>query len=209
MLVQHVLQIILVLWLIGNSKGHNRSYTATIWIFWIQSVILTYRKSGVLSNASKQGGLLKQSKVVADYMMNEHEQIPPGVTPNPKTMEGYKYIFHGEEEVASLLPTAPEYRIGFKEETRTRFSVLMFQRRVFRKCTTIDSVWRWIESQSILSEEDVETAKDVALSFSLFKLMKRRLCVYRIGEAGLTKTLDFVLQGLISEEGNYVRALEL
>ena len=29
-LVQHVLQIILVLWLIGNSKGHNKSYTATI-----------------------------------------------------------------------------------------------------------------------------------------------------------------------------------
>ena len=30
MLVQHVLQIILVLWLIVNCKGHNRSYTATI-----------------------------------------------------------------------------------------------------------------------------------------------------------------------------------
>ncbi|KAG2603964.1 hypothetical protein PVAP13_4NG023100 [Panicum virgatum] len=171
-------------------------------------VILTYRKSGVLCNVSKKGGLLKQSKVVADYMMIEHEQIPPDVTPNPQTMEGYKYIFHGEEEVASLLPTAPEYRVGFKEETRTRFSVLMFQRRVFRKCTTIDSVWRWIKSQSILTEEDVEIAKDVALS-SLFKLMKRRLCVYRIGEAGLTKTLDFVLQRLISEEGNYVRAFRV
>ena len=32
-LVQHVLQIILVLWLIMNCKGHNKSYTATIWIF--------------------------------------------------------------------------------------------------------------------------------------------------------------------------------
>jgi len=209
MLVQHVLQIILVLWLIGNSKGHNRSYTATIWIFWIQSVILTYRKSGVLSNASKNGGLLKQSKVVADYMMIEHEQIPPDVTPNPETMEGYKYIFHGEEEVASLLPTAPEYRVGFKEATRTMFDLLICQRRVFGKCTTIDSVWRWIESQSVLTKEGVETIKEIALSFSLFKLLKRRLCGYQIGEAGHTKTLDFVLNGLISEEGNYVRAFRV
>ena len=81
---------------------------------------------------------MKQSNVVADYMMIEHDKISQDF--NPATMEGYKYIFHGEEEVASLLPTAPEYRVGFKEETRTRFSVLMFQRRVFRKCTTIDSV---------------------------------------------------------------------
>ena len=209
MLVQHVLQIILVLWLIGNSKGHTRSYSATIWIFWIQSVILTYRKSGFLSNASKNGGLLKQSKVVADYMMNEHEQIPPGVTPNPKTMEGYKYIFHGEEEVASLLPTAPEYRVAFKEATSTIFNVFNFQRRVCGKCTTIDTVWRWIESQSVLTKEGVETIKEIALSFSLFKLLKRRLCGYGIGEAGLTKTLDFVLDGLISEEGNYVRSFRV
>jgi hypothetical protein len=188
-LVQHVLQIVLVLWLIVNSKGHNTCYTATVWIFWIQSVILTYRKSAVLSNASKKGGLLKQSKVVADYMMIEHKLILPDVAPNPKTMEGYRYIFHGEEEVASLLPTAPEYRQG-----------------PGTKCTTIDSVWRWIEGQDVLTTGAVETIKDVALSFSLFKLLKRRLCGYRIGEAGRAKTLDFVLYGLISEEGNYGRA---
>jgi hypothetical protein len=191
MLVQHLLQIILVLWLIVNCKGHNRSYTATIWIFWIQSVILTYRKYGSLSNASKKGGLLKQSKVVADYMMIEHEQTPQGF--NPGTMEGYKYIFHGEEGVASLLPTAPNYRVEFTEAAR-------------EKCTTIDSVWRWIESQSAFTQETMETLKDVALSFSLFKLLKRRLCSYQIGEAGLAKTLDLVLHGLISEESNYVRA---
>ncbi|RLM54403.1 hypothetical protein C2845_PM10G01460 [Panicum miliaceum] len=187
-LVQHVLQIVLVLWLIVNSKGHNTSCTATIWIFWIQSVILTYRKSGVLSNASKKGGLLKQSKVVADYMMIEHERIPPDVAPNPKTMEGYRYIFHGEEVAASLLPTAPDYRVGFRQVTGT-------------KCTAVDSVWRWLESwPGVFTTEAAETMKDVALSVSLFKLLKRRLCGYQIGEAGLAKTLDFVLNGLISEE---------
>ena len=54
--------------------------------------------------------------------------------------------------------------------------------------------------------EAMDIMKDVTLSFTLFKLLKRRLCGYRIGEAGLTKTLHFVLHGLISEEGNYGRA---
>ncbi|CAL5045495.1 unnamed protein product [Urochloa decumbens] len=112
---------------------------------------------------------------------------------NHETMQGYKYIFHGEEQVASLLPTAPEYRVEFKEVSMTKF-------------TTIDSVWQWIESQRNLSKEAKETVKDIALSFSLFKLLKRRLCGYQIGEAGLSKTLDFVLHGLISGKGNYARA---
>ena len=43
----------------------------------------------------------------------------------------------------------------------------------------------------------------------IVKLLKRRLCGYPIGEAGLTKTLDFVFHGLISEEGNYVRAFRV
>jgi len=35
------------------------------------------------------------------------------------------------------------------------------------------------------------------------------LCGYQIGEAGLTKTLDFVLHGVISEDGNYARAFRV
>ncbi|KAJ1257796.1 hypothetical protein BS78_10G023400 [Paspalum vaginatum] len=192
-LVQHMLQIILVLWLIVNGKGHNKSYTATIWIFWIKSIIWTFRNSGNLSNASKKGGLLKQSKVVADYMMVEHERtLEDQNGPKPQTMEGYRYIFHGEEELTSLLPAAPGYRVELEE--------------VGRKCTTIDSMWGWIETLTVYTAEDTETLKHVALSFTLFKLLKRRLCGYRIGEAGRAKTLDFVLNGLISQEGNYARA---
>ncbi|OEL38597.1 hypothetical protein BAE44_0000383 [Dichanthelium oligosanthes] len=128
MLAQHVLQIILVLWLIVNCK---------------------------------------------DYMMTEHEQIPQDF--NPKTMERYTYIFQGEEVVASLLPTAPEYRVEFKEATWTRIN-MFFQRKVTGKCTTIDSVVMDRDSKRLL----------------------------RIGEAGLAKTLDFVLHGLISEEDEVI-----
>jgi hypothetical protein len=55
----------------------------------------------------------------------------------------------------------------------------------------------------------METVKDVTLSFTLFKLLKRRLCGYWVGEAGLDKTLHFVLDGLLSEEGNYIRAFRV
>ncbi|KAM0844936.1 hypothetical protein ACQ4PT_056728 [Festuca glaucescens] len=80
-----------------------------------------------------KSGMVEHSKVISDYMRVEHQLGQDTV--HPSTMEGYRYIFHGEEELASLLPTAPEYRIGLKEVADAKF-------------ITIDSVWRWIDSHS-------------------------------------------------------------
>ncbi|XBI87016.1 hypothetical protein VPH35_025168 [Triticum aestivum] len=68
MLAQQVLQIFLVLWLIINGSGGNKSYSATIWIVYILSIIQAFRKFGHLSKASKKGGLVEHSKVIADHM---------------------------------------------------------------------------------------------------------------------------------------------
>jgi hypothetical protein len=100
-----VLQIFLVLWLVVNGSGGNKSYSGTIWMFWTYSIILAIRKFGILRKASKKGGLVEHSKVIADYMMVEH-QLGQDMA-DPTTMKGYCYIFTGEEELASLLPTAP------------------------------------------------------------------------------------------------------
>ncbi|KAM3215265.1 hypothetical protein ACQJBY_067314 [Aegilops geniculata] len=194
MLVQQVLQIFLVLWLIVNGSGGNKSYNATIWIFYICSIILTFSKFGNLSKASKKGGLVAHSKVISDYMMVEHQLTQDII--NPITMEGYSYIFDGEMELASLLPTAPEYRVVLKEVINTKY-------------ITIDSVWRWINSHSFKHKETAEAYKYTALSFTLFKLLKRRFCGYQISEAGLEKTLNLVLDGLLSENGCYVRAFRV
>lgn len=198
MLVQHLLQIFLVLWLIVNCSGRNKSYSVTIWMFCILSAINIYRKFRVLGNASKREGLLEHAKVVADYMMVEHEQFSEDTSIDANTMTGCKYIFHGEDELTSLLPSGPEYRIELKETTS--------------KFTTIDSVWRWIGSQGegVYTKKRADTLKDVALAFTLFKLLKWRFCGYNLGEAGRPETLHFVVHVLLSEKkSNYVRAFEV
>ncbi|KAM0844939.1 hypothetical protein ACQ4PT_056728 [Festuca glaucescens] len=114
---------------------------------------------------------------------------------DPSTMKGYNYIFNGERELTSLLPTAPEYRIGLKEVTDAKF-------------INIDSVWRWVDSHSFKYKGAPESIKQTALSFTLFKLLKRRFCGYQLSEAGLDKTLHLVLHGLLSKKGNYVGLIE-
>ncbi|CAM0957950.1 unnamed protein product [Alopecurus aequalis] len=194
LLVQQVLQIFLVLWLMINGSGGNKSYSATIWIFWINSLILTYRT--FRTKGSNKGGLVSQPKVIADYMGIEHELDQDDY--DPSTMKGYRYIFYGVTQLqASLLPAAPDYRAGLTEVASND------------RVLTIDSVWRWIDSQSFYPTETAQDYKDTALSFTFFQLLKRRFCGYRLDEAGRDKTLHLVLHGLLSKDGNYVRAFQV
>uniref|UniRef100_A0ACD6AAZ5 Uncharacterized protein n=1 Tax=Avena sativa TaxID=4498 RepID=A0ACD6AAZ5_AVESA len=195
LLVQQVSQIFLVLWLILNGSGGNKSYSATCWVFLICSIILTRRKFRALGRVSKKGGLVECAKVIADYMVVEHH-LPQDVDdpiPKPSTMKGYRYIFDGEMELAGSLPTSPEYRV---EVTNA-------------KIITIDTVWGWINIQDFKYKQTAEVYKETTLSYTLFKLLKRRFCDYPLSEAGLQKTLDFVLDGLLSERGNYVCAFRV
>ncbi|KAF7013470.1 hypothetical protein CFC21_027552 [Triticum aestivum] len=75
MLAQQALQIFLVLWLIINGSGGNKSYRATIWIVYILSIIQAFRKFRHLSKASKKGGLVERSKVIADHMRVELKEV--------------------------------------------------------------------------------------------------------------------------------------
>jgi hypothetical protein len=51
---------------------------------------------------------MRHTKVVADYMMNEHES---GQVFDAATMDGYRYIFHGEELTLPLFVSRPDYRM--------------------------------------------------------------------------------------------------
>ena len=134
---------------------------------------------------------MKHTKVVADYMMTEHES---GHVSDAATMEGYRYIFHGEDL------TLPYFS---KPDYRTAIAACAF--------TTVDTVWQWIDSQSVsvFSREHGGILKDIALSFTLFKLLKRRFAKYEHGEAGRPKTRRLVVSGLLREEADYSRAFRV
>jgi len=192
-LLQQGLQILMVLWLMVRCEGRNKSYSATIWIFWILSIAKAHAKFQALREASKADSLMmKHTKVVADYMMAEHES---GHVSDAATMQGYRYIFHGE---GLTLPyfSKPDYRTA-----------------IARACafTTVDTVWQWIDGQSasVFSREHGGILKDIALSFTLFKLLKRRFCKYEHGEAGRPKTRRLVVSGLLRDEADYTRAFRV
>ncbi|PUZ54386.1 hypothetical protein GQ55_5G127900 [Panicum hallii var. hallii] len=134
---------------------------------------------------------MKHTKVVADYMMAEHES---GHVSDAATMQGYRYIFHGEDL------TLPYFS---KPDYRTAIVACAF--------TTVDTVWQWIDGQSVsvFSREHGGVLKDIALSFTLFKLLKRRFCKYEHGEAGRPKTRRLVVSGLLREEADYTRAFRV
>uniref|UniRef100_A0ACD5U1Z1 Uncharacterized protein n=1 Tax=Avena sativa TaxID=4498 RepID=A0ACD5U1Z1_AVESA len=182
LLLQHVLQTGLVLWLVLNATGTNASYRAAIWAFWSLNVLKTAAKIGEMVKASLPD---RSVKVVAEYMDVEESLAAADQLPaDPKTMAGYRYLFHGEE----TMELSHEYGRLSREE------VLM--QSACKSVVTIDTVYRWIDDQGY-SDVEKDMAKDFCLAFALFKLLKRRFYGYVPAEAGSAKALNLVLNGLI------------
>uniref|UniRef100_A0ACD5TF43 Uncharacterized protein n=1 Tax=Avena sativa TaxID=4498 RepID=A0ACD5TF43_AVESA len=128
-------------------------------------------------------------KVVAEYMDVEESLAAADQLPaDPKTMAGYRYLFHGEE----TMELSHEYGRLSREE------VLM--QSACKSVVTIDTVYRWIDDQGY-SDVEKDMAKDFCLAFALFKLLKRRFYGYVPAEAGSAKALNLVLNGLIHHRG--------
>ncbi|KAL6610466.1 hypothetical protein ACP70R_040435 [Stipagrostis hirtigluma subsp. patula] len=181
LLLQHVLQTGLVLWLIVNATGSNASYRAAIWAFWALNVLKTAAKIGEMIQSSRPD---LSVRVVAEYMDVE-EVLTADLQHDPVTMQGYKYIFHGEE---AMLPAC--HLDGGRLATDEMLSLSD------GKLVTIDQVYKWIDQQPY-SEVEKDRARDFCLAFALFKLLKRRFCGYVPAEAGTEKARDLVLTGLI------------
>jgi hypothetical protein len=155
LLLQHVLQTGLVLWLIVNATGRNPSYRATIWAFWALNVLKTAAKVVEMI----QNSLPDMSvKVVAEYMAVE-EKLLADQPHNPVTMQGYKYIFHGEK---TMLPV-------IHDGWRPAVDEMLAQSRG-KSVVTIDQVYKWIEQQPGSGVEK-DKARDFCLAFALFKLL--------------------------------------
>ncbi|CAL4908989.1 unnamed protein product [Urochloa decumbens] len=186
LLLQHVLQTGLVLWLIVNATGRNTSYRAAIWAFWALNVLKTAAKIAEMIETSRPD---MSVKVVADYMAVE-EDLSSGddQPPNPATMQGYRYIFHGEEVMEPVVHDHDGGGHAARDD--------MLSQSAARSVVTIDQVYQWIDQQPY-SDFEKDRAKDFCLAFALFKLLKRRFYGYVPAEAGSDKARGLVLTGLI------------
>ncbi|KAL6610467.1 hypothetical protein ACP70R_040436 [Stipagrostis hirtigluma subsp. patula] len=181
LLLQHILQTGLVLWLIVRASSRNVCYRAAIWAFWALNVAKIATKIVEIVRAERPD---LSVMVVAAYMDVE-EDLDFWGQPDPVTMQGYKYIFHGEDTMRPV-----SYDGG-----SLALDVMLPQRAV--RLVTIDQVYKWIDEQP-LSEVQKDKAREFCLAFALFKLLKRRFCGYVPAEAGSKKARDLVLTGLIN-----------
>ncbi|KAE8783628.1 hypothetical protein D1007_42933 [Hordeum vulgare] len=207
LLLHHVLQTGLVLWLVVNDFGHNPSYRAATWAFWSLNVLKTAAK---IVEVFKARSLRPSAEVVAEYMDIEQFLAADQLPHDPATMKGYKYLFHGEEAIQRQLSHQPRSSqdemlmttASSSALTRTTSSILTATISSgpapdkVKGVVTIDQVYRWIDQQGY-SDAELDMAKDMCLAFSLFKLLKRRFYGYIPAEAGSPKSLDLVLTGLI------------
>ncbi|XP_006655468.2 uncharacterized protein LOC102717902 [Oryza brachyantha] len=183
LLLQHILQTALVLWLVVSATGRNASYRAAIWAFWCLNVLKTAAKIVEMIKAS----LPDQSvKVVAEYMDVEESLAASEQPADPRTMKGYKYIFHGED---TMLPVSHQGSRLARDDMMTQSDG--------KSVVTIDRVYRWIDGEAGYSEVEKDMARDFCLSFALFKLLKRRFYGFVPAEAGSQKARDLVCEGLI------------
>uniref|UniRef100_J3M8Q5 DUF4220 domain-containing protein n=1 Tax=Oryza brachyantha TaxID=4533 RepID=J3M8Q5_ORYBR len=183
LLLQHILQTALVLWLVVSATGRNASYRAAIWAFWCLNVLKTAAKIVEMIKAS----LPDQSvKVVAEYMDVEESLAASEQPADPRTMKGYKYIFHGED---TMLPVSHQGSRLARDDMMTQSDG--------KSVVTIDRVYRWIDGEAGYSEVEKDMARDFCLSFALFKLLKRRVYGFVPAEAGSQKARDLVCEGLI------------
>ncbi|RLN29327.1 uncharacterized protein C2845_PM05G32800 [Panicum miliaceum] len=182
LLLQHVLQTGLVLWLIVNATGRNASYRAAIWAFWALNVLKTAAKIAEMIQTSLPD---MSVKVVAEYMAVEEDLAPDDQPPDPATMRGYRYIFHGEEIMEPVIHDG-----GHPARDN------MLSQSAAKSVVTIDQVYQWIDQQPY-SDFEKDRAKDFCLAFALFKLLKRRFYGYVPAEAGSDKARALVLTGLI------------
>lgn len=114
--------------------------------------------------------------LVSDYMQYEHE-LSSGKA-DPTTLQGYKYLVHGE--AGARFEISSDYQVRIDVENQ--------------RLVTIDKIWRC--KTGLLSHR----LKDLCLSFALFKLLRRSFARSPAAEFEQPKTHDLVFRGILTED---------
>ncbi|CAM0958343.1 unnamed protein product [Alopecurus aequalis] len=129
------------------------------------------------------------SNLVVNYMdWLVHERATTKESSDPITMKGYDYLVYWRSR--------PTYNWGTDGDG----------------IISIDKIWDKEFDDSLLINEGSSRLNDVCLSFALSHLLKRRFFGLECAEAGLPKTHNFIIEGLLSKEdevNNYSRAFHI
>uniref|UniRef100_J3KZG9 DUF4220 domain-containing protein n=1 Tax=Oryza brachyantha TaxID=4533 RepID=J3KZG9_ORYBR len=137
----------------------------------------------------------KNVNVIAGYMTQLYDTKQEGDHGQPP-----RYIVIGEEK-QHLERTPDGYRIkvcalGGNAITS---SILL----------TLDQIWQFWSSGHHLLVSQPRQIRDLFLSFSLFKILRRRFAGYPLVEVGSRKALDFVLRGMLGDADDHDRTFQV
>ncbi|KAL4628497.1 hypothetical protein ACB092_05G243200 [Castanea dentata] len=172
-------------WLIGEH-AHELKFMIPLYLLYFLSLRRTGSRAEALELGSKSYGVVRNTKLVADFM--EDESNKEGGEADPTCMKGYKYLVKGEKK-RKVKVKAPHYHMQF--ETTDDHEVII-----------IDMIWQ-CEGRLLSSTRDPNgQLKDICLSYALYRLLCRRFAKYSFPESSQLKTWNFVRYGLLSKEGD-------
>ena len=178
-------------WLIGTyNTDLILMVRIVLYILLVMALFRTAERSEALTLASRSYGLVRNTKLIADFMAYEHT-LSDEV--DPVCMKGYKYLVKGEEkEEVTVIP--PHYQNQLK---------------LTGEAITIDMIWE-CKGRLLSSTGDPDgRLKDICLSYALYRLLCRRFVGYPLNETSKEKTWNFVRNGLFSKEGDHERAFKV
>ena len=172
-------------WQLGRSSSSLETTLAVLLsVLFALSLFKTVARSKAWTMASRSYGLVRNTKLIADYMEDEDKEDELA---DPTSMKGYKYLVKGEK--AKMKVNAPHYHKQF--ETADDHEVI-----------TIDMIWQ-CKGRLLSSTGDPDgRLKDICLSYALYRLLCRRFAGYPFSESSQEKTWRFVRYGLLSKEGD-------
>ncbi|KAM3749859.1 hypothetical protein ACB098_05G217600 [Castanea mollissima] len=179
--------------LLIGAHTHELKFMIPLYLLYVLSLSRTGSRAKALESASKSYGLVRNTKLVADFMEDESNKGDDEA--DPTCMKGYKYLVKGEKK-AKVKVKAPYYHMQFETTDD-------------RKVITIDMIWQ-CKGRLLSSTGDPDgRLKDICLSYALYRLLCRRFAKYSFPESSHPKTWNFVRYGLLSKEGDHERAFRV
>ena len=197
-----------------DNENHNRYilevlvnfYVVTQWIslyndgllslpfviFQLFALNRTSERHVALSMASRSYGLVRNNKLIADFMAYEHKLSNEDEV-DLVSMKGFKYLVKGEgKEQVKVVPPHNQNQL-----------------QLTGKAITIDMIWQ-CEGRLLSSTGDPDgRLKDICLSYALYRLLCLRFTGYPFSESSNVKTWKFVRNGLLSNEDDHERAFRV